>query len=70
MKNKSFDCVEMKRQGSDAVYRKVSALTSEQQMEYWRQESLSLQQLRESATKRVAARDMESRPDSIRHIAK
>ena len=44
MKNKSFDCVEMKRKGAEAVYQKVAALSIEQQLEYWRKGSASLRQ--------------------------
>ena len=44
MKNKSFDCVEMKRKGAEAVYQKVASLSIEQQLEYWRKGSASLRQ--------------------------
>ena len=44
MKNKSFDCVEMKRKGAEAVYQKVASLSVEQQLEYWRKGSSSLRQ--------------------------
>jgi len=44
MKNKSFDCVEMKHKGAEAVYRKVASLSIEQQLEYWRKGSASLRQ--------------------------
>jgi len=44
MKNKSFDCVEMKRKGTEAVYLKVASLSIEQQLEYWRKGSASLRQ--------------------------
>ena len=44
MKNKSFDCVEMKRKGAEAIYQKVSSLSREQQLEYWRKGSASLRQ--------------------------
>ena len=36
MKNKSFDCVEMKCKGAEAVYQEVANLSIEQQLEYWR----------------------------------
>ncbi len=42
MKNKSFDCVEMKRKGAEVIYRKVASLSIEQQLEYWRKGSDSL----------------------------
>jgi len=44
MKNKSFDCVEMKRKGAEAVYQKVATLSMEQQLEYWGKGSASLRQ--------------------------
>jgi hypothetical protein len=44
MKNKSFDCVEMKRKGAEAVYQKVASLSTEEQLEYWRKGSTSLRQ--------------------------
>jgi len=44
MKNKSFDCVEMKRKGAEGVYQKVASLSIEQQLEYWRKGSASLRQ--------------------------
>ena len=44
MKNKSFDCVEMKRKGAEAVYQKVANLSIEQQLEYWRKGSTLLRQ--------------------------
>ena len=44
MKNKSFDCVEMKRKGAEVIYQKVASLSMEQQLEYWRKGSASLRQ--------------------------
>jgi len=49
MKNKSFDCVEMKRKGAEAVYQRVASLSLEQQVEYWRKGS-SLPRLQMQAT--------------------
>ena len=43
MKSKSFDCVEMKRKGAEAVRQKIASLSMEQQLEYWRKGSASLQ---------------------------
>ena len=54
MKNKSFDCVEMKRKGAEAVYQKIASLTKEQQLEYWRQGSDALKEQIRSADKRNA----------------
>ena len=55
MKNKSFDCVEMKRQGAEAVYQNVASLTIEQQLEYWRKGSASLRRQIQAAAKRNAS---------------
>lgn len=44
MKNKSFDCVEMKRKGAETIYKKMAGLSLEQQLEYWRKGSASLRQ--------------------------
>jgi len=54
MKNKSFDCVEMKRKGAEAVYRNVASLSKEEQLEYWRQGSTSLKAQKQSAGKQNA----------------
>jgi hypothetical protein len=51
MKNKPFDCVEMKRQGAEAVYQNVASLTIEQQLEYWRKGSASLRRQIQAAAK-------------------
>jgi len=55
MKNKSFDCVEMKRKGAEAVYQKVASLSIEQQLEYWRKGSASLRQQMQPAINKKAA---------------
>lgn len=49
MKSKSFDCVEMKRKGAEAIYRKVAPLSLEQQLEYWREGSASLRRQMQSS---------------------
>jgi hypothetical protein len=36
MKTKTFDCVEMKRRGSQRIYEAVKDMTFEQEVEYWR----------------------------------
>lgn len=36
METKKFDCVEMKRKGSEAVYKKVANLTKTEQLKFWR----------------------------------
>jgi len=44
MKNKSFDCVEMKCKGAELVQQRVASLTKTQQLEYWRKGTLVLKQ--------------------------
>jgi hypothetical protein len=39
MKDKSFDCVEMKRRGAELVGQRLAGMTREQEIEYWRQRS-------------------------------
>ena len=54
MKNKSLDCVEMKRKGAEAVYQKVASLSIEQQLEYWCKGSASLRQQMQPAIDKKA----------------
>lgn len=35
MKKKTFDCVEMKRQGAVIVLDRIKSMTREQELEYW-----------------------------------
>jgi hypothetical protein len=39
MKTKTFDCVEMKRRGAEAVRKRTAGMTPEQEIEYWRPRS-------------------------------
>ena len=39
MKTKTFDCVEMKRKGAELVQQRLAAMTREQQLEYWREQT-------------------------------
>ena len=39
MKTKTFDCVEMKRRGSERIHEATKNLTSEQKVAYWRERS-------------------------------
>ena len=38
-KIKTFDCVEMKRIGSQRIYEKIKDMTFEQKVAYWRERS-------------------------------
>ena len=37
MERKSFDCLEMKREGARLIYEKIKDMTREQELAYWRQ---------------------------------
>ena len=39
MKTKTFDCIEMKRQGSQRIYEAIKDMTVEQKIAYWREQS-------------------------------
>jgi len=39
MKTKTFDCVEMKRQGSLRIHERTKDMTLEQKIAYWEQRS-------------------------------
>ncbi len=49
-KIKTFDCVEMKRIGSQRIYEKIKDMTFEQKVAYWRERS---RQFREKQGRRV-----------------
>ena len=42
MKTKTFDCVEMKRQGAEALREKLEGMTPEDELEFWRQRTEGL----------------------------
>lgn len=51
---KTFDCVEMKRKGAEAVRKRLEGLTPEQELAYWRERTEALRRkqgkpLRQSA---------------------
>jgi hypothetical protein len=39
MTTKTFDCVEMKRRGAEALRQRLAGMTLEQEIEFWRQRS-------------------------------
>jgi hypothetical protein len=60
MTTKTFDCVEMKRRGAEAVQKRTAGMTPKQEIEYWRKRSEEFhgEQMRlkaKSITKRPAA---------------
>jgi hypothetical protein len=42
MRTKTFDAVEMKRRGAEALHAKLAGLTPEQELEFWRQRTEEL----------------------------
>lgn len=57
MKNKTFDCVEMKRRGAEYVYGITRDMAPEEEVEFWRKqtEQLRQEQQRLRAERPVAA---------------
>jgi len=45
MKTKTFDCVQMKRQGSELVRKHLEGKSFEQQLEYWQKGTSDLKKL-------------------------
>ena len=58
MKNKTFDCVEMKRRGARAVYEAVKGMTVDEELEYWRGKT---DELRKRLSARQTDREAEMR---------
>ena len=48
MKSKVFDCVEMKRRGSEKVYEALKGRSRDEQIEYWRERNQEMRQWLES----------------------
>lgn len=46
---KTFDCVEMKRRGAEAIYEVLKNMTFEEEVEYWRKRSTEFKQSVEKA---------------------
>jgi hypothetical protein len=51
MKTKTFDCVEMKRRGSQRIYEATKDMTHEQQIAYWRERSRQFREEQERLIK-------------------
>ena len=52
MKTKTFDCVEMKRQGSARIHEQIKDLTFEERIEYWRRRSEAFRREQEEILRR------------------
>jgi len=44
MKTKSFDCVEMKREGTRHVYQQIKNMTIEEELTFWKKKTTRLRQ--------------------------
>lgn len=57
-KTKSFDCVEMKRQGAARVQALIAGMTPEEELEFWRKQTEELrkqqEQIRRTRTQQKA----------------
>lgn len=49
MKNKPFDCVQMKRCGAERVRKQLEGKSFEQQLEYWQKGTEDLKRLQKQA---------------------
>ncbi len=49
MKNKMFDCVQMKRRGAESVHKQLEGKSFEQQLEYWQKETDQLKEFQKQA---------------------
>ena len=52
MKTKTFDCVQMKRQGAELVRQQLEGKSFEQQVEYWRKGTEELKKLQSQASEK------------------
>ena len=50
-KTKSFDCIEMKRRGSQRIHEAIKDMTPEQKIAYWRERSRQFRAEQERLTK-------------------
>jgi len=53
MKTKTFDCVEMKRRGSELVRKQLEGKSFEQQLKYWRKGTEDLKKLQKQAREKT-----------------
>ncbi len=49
MKNKMFDCVQVKRRGAELVHKQLEGKSFEQQLEYWQKGTDQLKELQKQA---------------------
>ena len=57
MKNKRFDCVEMKRRGAARIHERLKNMTLEQKIDYWRRRSQAFRVEQEREVTRMKTPD-------------
>ncbi|MFZ2148548.1 MAG: hypothetical protein WAV28_15140 [Sedimentisphaerales bacterium] len=53
MKTKTFDCVQMKRQGAEIIRKELEGKSFEQQLEYWQKGTIELKKLQQKLRKKT-----------------
>jgi len=53
MKPKTFDCVEMKRRGSERIHEATKNMTAEQKIAYWRERSRQFPEEQERLSEKI-----------------
>lgn len=54
--NKKFDCVEMKHRAARIIQRKLSGLTREEELEYWKAQTKELREQQKKLSKKVTSK--------------
>jgi hypothetical protein len=54
--NKKFDCVEMKHRAARIIQRKLSKLTREEELEYWKTQTKALREEQKRIIKKAKAK--------------
>ena len=54
---KSFDCVEMKRRGAEALRKRLAGMTFEQEVEFWRKRSEEFERQQQRLRAKAASSD-------------
>ncbi len=55
MKTKTFDCVEMKRQGAEKIRKQTAGMTPEKEIAFWQQRSAALRQRQQVIQKKASS---------------
>ena len=54
--NKKFDCVEMKHRAARIIQKRISKLSREEELEYWRVQTRELREQQRKLLKKVKAK--------------